>query len=99
MEACPSDWHLPTKAEYETLFTAVGGSSTAGTMLKSNSGWYKSSYSGGSFSGQGLGAVFWCSTEYNSNDAYHMYLYGSLDDAYLNYDSKYYGFSVRCLRD
>ena len=37
--ACPTGWHLPTKAEFETLFTAVGGSSTAGTKLKSTSGW------------------------------------------------------------
>ena len=36
---CPEGWHLPTKAEFETLFTAVGGSSTAGRMLKSTSGW------------------------------------------------------------
>jgi uncharacterized protein (TIGR02145 family) len=37
--ACPTGWHLPTKAEFETLFTWVGGSSTAGKMLKSTSGW------------------------------------------------------------
>ncbi len=37
--ACPTGWHLPTKAEFETLFTAVGDSSTAGTKLKSTSGW------------------------------------------------------------
>ena len=36
---CPTGWHLPTEAEFETLFTAVGGSSTAGTKLKSTSGW------------------------------------------------------------
>ena len=36
---CPTGWHLPTMAEFETLFTAVGGSSTAGTKLKSTSGW------------------------------------------------------------
>ena len=36
---CPAGWHLPTKAEFETLFTAVGGSSTAGKVLKSTSGW------------------------------------------------------------
>ena len=36
---CPEGWHLPTKAEFETLFTAVGDSSTAGKMLKSTSGW------------------------------------------------------------
>ena len=37
--ACPSGWHLPTKAEFETLFTTVGGQSTVGIMLKSTSGW------------------------------------------------------------
>ena len=36
---CPDGWHLPTQAEWNTLFTAVGGSSTAGKMLKSTSGW------------------------------------------------------------
>ena len=36
---CPTGWHLPTKAEFETLITAVGGSSTAETKLKSISGW------------------------------------------------------------
>lgn len=36
---CPSGWHLPTKTEFETLFTTVGGKSTAGKMLKSTTGW------------------------------------------------------------
>ena len=39
LKACPEGWHLPTKAEFETLFTAVGDSSVAGKMLKSTSGW------------------------------------------------------------
>ena len=37
---CPSGWHLPSYDEWETLFTAVGGSSKAGTALKSQTGWY-----------------------------------------------------------
>ncbi len=37
--ACPEGWHLPTKADFETLITAVGRQSTAGKMLKSTSGW------------------------------------------------------------
>ncbi len=47
---CPKGWHLPTKAEFETLFTAVGGQSTivgksiAGKVLKSTTGW--TTYSG-----------------------------------------------------
>lgn len=36
---CPSGWHLPSKAEWETLFAAVGGALTAGEVLKSMSDW------------------------------------------------------------
>ena len=36
---CPEGWHLPTLTEWNTLFTAVGGGGSAGTKLKSTSGW------------------------------------------------------------
>ena len=36
---CPSGWHLSSDTEFETLFTAVGGRSTAGAKLKSQTGW------------------------------------------------------------
>ena len=36
---CPEGWHLPSDAEWETLFTAVGGKYVAGTKLKSSNGW------------------------------------------------------------
>lgn len=41
---CPEGWHLPSYDEWDALLTAVGGSSTAGMMLKSQTGW--KSYSG-----------------------------------------------------
>ncbi len=41
---CPEGWHLPTEAEFEKLFSAVGGKNTAGKMLKSQTGW--KAYSG-----------------------------------------------------
>jgi len=37
--ACPGGWHLPSNADWDELMTAVGGYSTAGTKLKSSSGW------------------------------------------------------------
>lgn len=37
---CPEGWHLPSNAEWNTLFDAVGGSFTAGKILKSSTGWY-----------------------------------------------------------
>ncbi len=36
---CPKGWHLPSKAEWEVLITAVGGSSTAGSKLKAKNDW------------------------------------------------------------
>jgi uncharacterized protein (TIGR02145 family) len=44
MSACPSGWHLPSRAEWNNLVTAVGSSSNAGKKLKSQTGW--DSYSG-----------------------------------------------------
>lgn len=112
---CPEGWHLPTKAEFETLFAAVGGKSTAGKMLKSTSGWNSSGngtdayafsalpagyrYRGGNFDSEGLSASFWSSTEDNSNDAYYMDLNYGIDFADLYDNYKSDGFSVRCLKD
>ena len=42
---CPNDWHLPSPAEWDTLFAAVGGQSVAGTALKSKTGWHDGSAS------------------------------------------------------
>ena len=36
---CPEGWHLPDSTEWNTLFDAVGGASTAGKMLRSQDGW------------------------------------------------------------
>ena len=112
---CPSGWHLPSTTEFKTLFTAVGGSSTAGTVLKSTGGWYNDGNgtdafgfsalpagSRGYYGGydyEGSFAEFWSSTEYDSYDAYSMGLYYNYDHAGLPINLKVYGFSVRCLKD
>jgi len=36
---CPKGWHLPSKAEWEKLTSAVGGEKTEGLKLKAKSGW------------------------------------------------------------
>lgn len=112
---CPEGWHLPTKAEFETLFTAVGGKSTAGKMLNSTSGWNSSGngtdayafsalpagdrYDNGYFNYEGYNTFFWSSTEINSGSAYYMGLGYNGDNAGLIYYYKIYGFSVRCVKD
>ena len=111
---CPQGWHLPTQTEWNTLFNAVGGSSVAGTKLKSTSGWYNSgngtdafSFSalpagygdyGGYYYNEGNCACFWSSTEYSSDRANCRYL---IYNGFVSLDGldKYWGFSVRCLKD
>jgi uncharacterized protein (TIGR02145 family) len=112
---CPEGWHLPTQTEWNTFFTAVGGQSTAGNMLKSTSGWNSSgngtdAYSfsalpagyrslNGNYDLGGYDAFFWSSTEDDDSYAVNVYLYYLDDDAYLGNYYKDYGFSVRCVKD
>ncbi len=112
---CPEGWHLPDTTEWKTLFTAVGGQDSAGTALKSTGGWFNdgngtdafgfsalpAGYRGndGGYYHEGYYAYFWSSTEYSSIYAYYMDLYYYYDYAYLYDGSKYYGFSVRCVKD
>jgi len=109
---CPEGWHLPTRTEFETLFTTVGGRFTAGKMLKSTSGWdYRNDGTDafgfnvlpagnrrnlGNFSHAGKSANFWSATEYAEGSAYGLYLY---EDAFFGGCSKVYANSVRCVKD
>lgn len=106
-------WHLPTTSEWDALATAVGGSSTAGTKLKSTTGW--SSGSGtddygfaafpggtrsttGTFSGLGSYGRFWTATENTSSYAYQRYFYTG-EKVKSDYNNKSYGYSVRFVKD
>ena len=70
---CPEGWHLPDTTEWHTLFTAVGGKSTAGKMLKSTSGWYQK---GGDDNGTDAYAFSALPAGYRYYDGY-FYLEGS----------------------
>ena len=117
---CPEGWHLPSRDEWDTLLTAVGGEAKAGKMLKSTEGWNDKNdgtsgngtdaYSfsalpagdrdyGGNFGSEGNYAGFWSSTELDSFSAYNVDLDYRDDNAFLISSYKYYGYSVRCLRD
>jgi uncharacterized protein (TIGR02145 family) len=113
--ACPAGWHIPTSAEWTTLVNYVGGSSTAGTKLKSTSGWYDSGNGtdaygfsalpagnrdyDGDFVYVGHYANFWSATEDATDYAY----YRDLGYSYADMDTVNYGkdnaFSVRCVQD
>jgi uncharacterized protein (TIGR02145 family) len=38
-KACPSGWHLPSYAEWQTLVDFAGGAEVAGNVLKASNGW------------------------------------------------------------
>ena len=38
-KACPSDWHVPTEKEWNSLILSVGGWGLVGKVLKSRKGW------------------------------------------------------------
>ena len=112
---CPKGWHLPSYDEWEALFTAVGGSSTAGTKLKFVTGWSDSGNGtdtfgfsalpaggrdgNGNYYYEGEYAGFWSSTDYDSDFAYKMNLYFDSRNARLGDGDNRFGHSVRCLRD
>ena len=110
---CPSGWHLPTQDEWDTLFTVVGGRSTAYEVLKSTSGWSK--YGNGTdafgfnvlpaglrdlygdFAFGGAEARFWSS----STAGYGLGAENVIFDfqAGVGGVNWNYGFSVRCVKD
>jgi len=49
--ACPVGWHVPSAAEWDTLFNAAGGRPSAGTMLKAKTGFISDDINGHDFNG------------------------------------------------
>jgi uncharacterized protein (TIGR02145 family) len=98
---CPNGWHLPDTTEWHKLFTAVGGQSTAGKMLKSATGWEEGNGSDDySFSALPVGwrdfalfnkagqdAVFWSATE-KTDDTFH---YSYIMELNYNNEGAYLG--------
>ena len=106
---CPAGWHLPRKAEWDTLFVAVGGRSVAAEMLKSQRGWYAGGNGTDSVgfsaipvtmgSNENFGAYFWSVDEGGEVAAYSMYLLYNYSNAYLATLAKSNWRSVRCVKN
>jgi uncharacterized protein (TIGR02145 family) len=111
----PEGWHISTDDEWKQLTDFLGGAENAGTKLKSTSGWDENfagnNSSGfnaipggyrthdGYFSNKGKNAVFWTSTELNSERVWFRNVVGSIPDVYRpNYD-KNFGLYIRCVKD
>ena len=110
---CPTGWHIPTVAEFQTLKAAVNsdgnslkaiGQGTGGGAGTNTSGFSAllagARGSDGVFYTLGDATHFWSSTYYNANSAYYLWLYNVGSSIDLNYPfQEGFGFSVRCLKD
>jgi uncharacterized protein (TIGR02145 family) len=112
--SCPTGWHLPTANDWSILDNFLGGLiGGSGTKMKATTGWdndFGSSNSSG-FSGLPGGMTggypnylfsyggWWTSTEYSSSNAYYWYLKSGYSALSKSNDPKYFGKSVRCIKD
>ena len=111
---CPKGWHLPTITEWNTLFSAVGGKSIAGAILKSTSGWSSNGNGsdsfgfsvlpagireGSGFSKYGYFAYLWSADELHSGAAHDVHLNYDDESAYRSNYGKSNALSVRCLEN
>jgi len=105
-------WHVSTTAEWDALATAVGGTSVAGTKLKSTTDWSSSAGTddygfsalpAGGYSGSsdGLGDYtnFWTATENNSSRAYYRTFNRSGASMGSGDSNKVNQYSVRLVKD
>ncbi len=111
----PKGYHVPTKAEWDSLVSYLGGKEIAGKKLKSTEGWLEegngtneSGFSGlpggyrnynGPFLDVGGNLNWWSSTEYDAYLAWNVLLNCTNDLVYSLKNTGGFGFSVRCLRD
>ena len=102
---CPEGWHLPDTTEWNTLFSAVGGSFTAGTALKSTSGWneYEGESGNGtdSFGFSALPAGYRYNGGDYDNEGYDAYFWSSTEynSNYAYYMLLYYNYDYAALYD
>jgi uncharacterized protein (TIGR02145 family) len=108
---CPPGWHIPTLAEMMTLSATVGGDGNAlkaigqgsGTGAGTNTSGFSSLLGGyreinGSFVDFEANGVTWSSMPYDGLTAFGLVLSALNPAVVVGYDSKDFGFSVRCLQ-
>ncbi|MFC2111079.1 FISUMP domain-containing protein [Bacteroidota bacterium] len=111
---CPLDWHIPSKSEFETLVSTLGGASVAGGKLKKGgssgfdavlSGW-RCAQSGGSFfdiypflSPPAAIAFYYSSTKSATTPYFLTINANDATTAIQTQYSEFLGFNIRCIRD
>ena len=101
---CPEGYHLPDTTEWNTLFTSVGGTANAGTVLRSILGWdsvngtndYGFSavavgerYHSGSFDSEGTKAFIWTATALPEESENSAYAAYFVEDATVSFKKNF----------
>jgi uncharacterized protein (TIGR02145 family) len=103
---CPKGWHLPSKSEFDTFLSNVGGSGSKAYLAleEGGSSGYNALLGGyryalGVSTNIGKYGYWWSSMEKDGSNAWHLYMNSFYNTAYIYYNSKVYGLCVRCLHD
>ena len=111
---CPEDWHVPSRVEFETLSSYLGGDSVAGAKLKETGTAHWSSAGGtneSGFTALPAGSILYSNgaSQFLGNKSYFWSSESSgtnmrmLDVTNNSFNSVTYvktmGFSIRCLED
>lgn len=106
-------WHVPTMAEFESLVATAGGSSVAGSELKSTTSWNTNNgtdslgfdgkaggiYVGGTYSYKGSYGVFWTCVPGGSSKQNRFALQDATAEVYINGLADSCGVNVRLIKD
>jgi hypothetical protein len=88
---CPPPWRVPAKDDFDALKNAADYT----TLI--NAWGYGGYTSESGMSGTNMLSYYWSSTKYGSIGAYESYYYNGY--LYVSTTYRYYGQSVRCVRD
>ncbi|MCL2028776.1 MAG: hypothetical protein FWG79_09880, partial [Bacteroidales bacterium] len=112
---CPHPWRVPTLQDFIDLDLAMGGSGNERWDAADQLIWYVGDQWGGTYSGacwdngiflgNGILGHYWSQTASNIAMAYYLDLHSTADpqaNGIINpgcFDSKFFGYSLRCVRD
>lgn len=109
---CPTGWHIPKEAEFQTLASTVNNDGNALQAVGQHSGRGTGTNTSGfsallaglrdvytGFYGAGNDAIFWSSSQYDAALASSIGLGYDVSDIFISDNYKNSGFSVRCLKD
>lgn len=105
-DVCPSGWHLPSLAEFETLLQNCGGegASSYSVLIENGNSGFSALFGGfrvgrSIFLYMGDIGYFFSSSESDDEYAWNLNINSNSKKTYMSTINKSVGFSVRCVKD